>query len=196
MGKYAELEECSNSWRRGRLMAVSKFSTIPTAAIILVLMCVEAIRRRQKLLAKHVVAVVALSCLIICFAYNFHVARFSFANGLMDAHFQHREQDWVMPVPFKTSFTVYVPGGDFIDGLGAVYRHNRDGHGSHICLARRRRRKRVQDLFYLGGVVEVAEHRHPACHRGIGCPGAAQDSRSHAAFGWRRSCRSRSTCSR
>ena len=123
-------------WRRALLlgaavgfMSVSKFSTVPIAAIILVLMCVEALRRRQKVLAKHVLAVMALSWFIICFAYNFHIARFSFANGMMDAHFQHREADWVMPVPFHASFTVYVPGGDFIDGLGAVYRHNRDGHG-------------------------------------------------------------------
>jgi 4-amino-4-deoxy-L-arabinose transferase-like glycosyltransferase len=124
------------NWRNALILAaavgfmlVSKFSTVPMATIIFVLMCAEAVRRRQKLLAKHVVAVVALSWLVVCFAYNFHVARFTFANGTMDAHFQHREQDWVMPVPFSASFTVYVPGGDFIDGLGAVYRHNRDGHG-------------------------------------------------------------------
>src|SRR3954462_9432346 len=58
------------NWRNALLLAgavgfmcVSKFSGVPIAALILVLMSVEAIRRRQKLLAKQLVAVCALSWL-------------------------------------------------------------------------------------------------------------------------------------
>lgn len=129
------------SWKHTWLLAaavgfmlVAKFSLVPIAGIIVLVMCVEAARRRQVLVAKQVLAVLAVSWLIICFSYNLHIGRFTFSNGTMDAHFQHREQDWVAPVAFKSSFTVYVPGGDFIYGLGAVYRHNRDGHGHPYLL--------------------------------------------------------------
>jgi hypothetical protein len=131
----------SPTWKRALLLAlavavmsVSKFSNVPMAAIILALMCFEAIRRRQLLLVKHVLAIVGISFVIICSAYNWHVARFTFADGKMTGHYQHREEEWVASVPFKSSFTLYVPGGDFIDGLGAVYRHNRDGHGRPYLL--------------------------------------------------------------
>jgi 4-amino-4-deoxy-L-arabinose transferase-like glycosyltransferase len=124
----------SLSWQNALLlglatgaMAVAKFSGAPIAAVILLIMCVEAMRRRDPKVLKQALTVAALAYFVICLSYNFHVARFHFADGTMDAHFQHREQDWVAAVPFHTSLTVYLPGGDYLEGLATVYRNSRDG---------------------------------------------------------------------
>src|SRR5262249_44744957 len=95
----------------------------------LALMVVRVIRRREPILVQQFLVVLAVAYGTVCFAYNFHVARFRFDHGTMVAHFEHRESDWVTTVPFQASFTAYLPGGDFVDGLGAVYRHNRTGDG-------------------------------------------------------------------
>jgi 4-amino-4-deoxy-L-arabinose transferase-like glycosyltransferase len=124
----------SLSWKKALLlglatgaMMIAKFSGAPIGAIILLLMCLEALRRRDAKILKQALTVAAIAYFLICFSYNFHIARFHFENGTMDAHFQHREQDWVARVPFHSSFTFYLPGGDYLDGLVTVYRNSRDG---------------------------------------------------------------------
>jgi hypothetical protein len=111
------------------VMLISKFSNTPMALVMFVLMIFESLRRREIGVLKQLVAVAAISFFLICSSYNWHVGRFHFESGVMTAHFQHSEQDWVASVPFKSSFTIYIPGGDFLDGLGVLYRHNRAGHG-------------------------------------------------------------------
>jgi 4-amino-4-deoxy-L-arabinose transferase-like glycosyltransferase len=113
-------------------MLLAKFYAAPATAVLLVLMSFEALRRRSVKPIQQALAVGALAALIVCVGYNFHIARFQFSNGTMDAHFQHREQDWVAAVPFTGSFTVYVPGGDYIDGLARVYRTNNAWHNAYL----------------------------------------------------------------
>ena len=113
-------------------MLLAKFYAVPITMVVLLLMCIEAIRQKKFVLFKQAALVGAMAYLIVCFGYNLHIARFQFSNGTMDAHFQHREQDWVASVPFQGSLTVYIPGGDYIDGLARVYRTNKAWHNSYL----------------------------------------------------------------
>src|SRR4051812_13598058 len=104
------------SWRHVLLlgsatgaMLVAKFSGAPIAMVLLLLMCIEALRGGESRFLKQAFTVGAIAYVVVCLAYNFHVARFHFANGIMEAHFQHREQDWIGRVPFASSFTIYLP---------------------------------------------------------------------------------------
>jgi hypothetical protein len=129
----------SQTWRNAcilgiavGMMLIAKFYAAPITVVLIGLMCFEAARQKRATAIKHAAVVGAIAFLIVCFGYNLHIARFHFANGIMDAHFQHREQDWVAPVPFKSSFTLYVPGGDYLDGLARVYRTNKAWHNSYL----------------------------------------------------------------
>ena len=113
-------------------LLIAKFYGVPIAGIIVGLMCVEALRTRESRAVKQALVVLLVGALMICFAYNLHIARFQFANGKVRAHFQHREHDWVQPVPFQSSFTVYVPGGDFIEGFVSVAQHSRAWHNAYL----------------------------------------------------------------
>jgi 4-amino-4-deoxy-L-arabinose transferase-like glycosyltransferase len=121
----------SPTWRNALLlgaavgaMLLAKFYAGPIVAAMLLLMSLDALRRKNLALIKQAALAAALGYLIVCFGYNLHIAHFQFSNGIMDAHFQHREHDWITPVPFNTSFSIYLPGGDYIDGLARVFRTN------------------------------------------------------------------------
>jgi len=129
----------SPTWRHALLLGIAvgfmllaKFYAAPVTAVLLGLMGIEAFRQRKMTTIKHAALVAGLALLIVCLGYNLHIARFAFANGIMDAHFQHREQDWIGSVPFKSSFTIYVPGGDYLDGLARVFRTNKAWHNSYL----------------------------------------------------------------
>jgi 4-amino-4-deoxy-L-arabinose transferase and related glycosyltransferases of PMT family len=127
------------SWRNSAVLAVAvgvmliaKFYGVPMAAVIVAVMLFESARKRDPRPLKQSVMVILVGYLIICLAYNLHVARFQFANGTVVAHFQHREHDWVQPVPFHNSFTLYIPGGDFIEGFVSVAQHSRGWHNAYL----------------------------------------------------------------
>src|SRR5882762_9043126 len=128
-------------------MLLAKFYAVPITAILIALMCFEALRQRKMSALKHAAAVATIAFLIVCSGYNLHIARYQFANGIMDAHFQHREQDWIAPVPFKSSFTVYIPGGDYLDGLARVYRTNKAWHNAYLLGATAQNGFRAYHVF-------------------------------------------------
>lgn len=70
---------------------------------------------------------VGVAIMVVWAGYFFHISRVTLENGRLTTTFPHRADVVYQPIRSRTHFTVFVPAGEYLEGLRTVVRHNRHG---------------------------------------------------------------------
>jgi 4-amino-4-deoxy-L-arabinose transferase-like glycosyltransferase len=130
------------SWRQTALMGValglallSKLYTPPFVLLCLALMLVLRSGRiawpPKHWAWRRVVTAACIAFVVLWAGYFFHVSHLRVQGGQLTATFPNREP-LIKHSQWKTNISLWVPAGEFFDGLRAVKFHNRLGHGSFL----------------------------------------------------------------
>ena len=108
---------------------ISKFYSPPMVLLALALMLFSPREGRQRRLNfnwKPTLAAVAIAAFVVWAGYFFHISHLEVGNGHVRATFPNgAARDW--PTTTKLHLSMYVPAGEFVEGLREVSRHNSTG---------------------------------------------------------------------
>lgn len=113
------------------LMLLSKFYTPPLFLVALYLVTLKTADGEQHSRAwhwKHALAVATLAWCVVWAGYFFHVSTAWIEDHNLTIHMKNREADFVLPVNFSLPGKILLPGGEYIDGMYKVFRHDLAGH--------------------------------------------------------------------
>ena len=117
------------------LMLMSKFYAPPLFLLALYLMTLNTADGQKHSRAwhwKHALAVATLAWCVVWAGYFVHVSTAWVENHDLIIHMKNREADFVLPVNFSVPGKILIPGGEYIDGMYKVFRHDLAGHESML----------------------------------------------------------------
>ena len=119
------------------LLLLSKFYTLPLAMLALALVFTHGADGRFVLRPRdwnwrQGLAVSAIAMVLVWASYGFHVTRVQMHDDVFTATIPGAGSPYVGVVPFPVNFTVWLPAGEYMDGLRLVADHNRNGHINYL----------------------------------------------------------------
>jgi Dolichyl-phosphate-mannose-protein mannosyltransferase len=117
------------------LMLLAKYSTLPVFPLALFWMLVL-VSGRFRLNPKEwnwakTATALALALLVVWAGYFFHVSKLSVHNGTLTATFPNWQEP-IQKLHVGMNYTIYVPAGEYIEGLRELVRHNAHGQPAYF----------------------------------------------------------------
>jgi|1185.fasta_scaffold17610_1 hypothetical protein len=117
------------------LMLMAKFYAPPLFLVALYLVTLKTADGQKHSRGwhwKHALAIGAFAWCVVWAGYFFHVSTAWIKDHNLTIHMKNREADFVLPVNFSMPGKVLIPGGEYIDGMYKVFRHDLAGHESML----------------------------------------------------------------
>lgn len=159
------------------LALLAKFYTLPMVVIALAIVLASRggrfAWRPRDWQWRHGLVILAIVVVVLWAAYGFHMTKLRVKQGVMTAFIPGRETAIVFPFDSPVDFTVWVPAGEYGDGLRYVRAHNFFGHQNYLF-----RKVSREGWWYYYPIVVLL--KWPLIILGMGIAGVAVSNR----MGW------------